>query len=276
MKRPGLVTVAAAVAGGVMTSAWLSATWVLTNGERVSGNIPAHAAMNANVSRARFAVEMSDGTERAIPMDQVAAIEFVGGAPPMTELDKLPAAGHMLALRDGSTLTGRLLDLVNGDLVRWQHASGRGEAIPIRTISRIYLDTESARRVYHYVSTAARAPAGPGVDVRADVAWNDTGLTVDRNEKIKFNPTGQVHWGPESGMISGPEGSPLIKNPGFPLPAMNVGALIGRVATSRAFYIGLGEAPITMPASGRLQLGINDNALTDNSGAFRVEILRGR
>ena len=39
-------------------------------------------------------------------------------------------------------------------------------------------------------------------------------------------------------MISGPEGSTLIKNPGFPVPAMNVGCLIGRVATSRAFFIG--------------------------------------
>ena len=51
---------------------------------------------------------------------------------------------------------------------------------------------------------------------------------------------------------------------------------MGRVATSRAFYIGAGGAPITMPSAGRLLLGINDNELQDNSGAFRVEILRNQ
>jgi hypothetical protein len=77
-------------------------------------------------------------------------------------------------------------------------------------------------------------------------------------------------------MLAGPDGSSVIKNPGFPVPAANVGALIGRVATSRAFYIGAGEGPITMPSAGRLLLGVNDNELQDNSGAFRVEILRNQ
>jgi hypothetical protein len=289
MKRLYFLAVVAIVASGVMMSARVGATWVLTSGERVSGNINQHTDAKTNISRAQFAVGMPDGTEREVPVDQVASIEFVGGDPPMTELAKLPANGHMIALRDGSTLNGRLLNMVNGELVRWMHAGGGTEDVPIRTISRVYMNTENARRIYHYVPPAAQpaAPApgaivagaipdGPGAIVRADVAWNDSGVTVQRNERIKFNPRGQIHWGPESGMISGPEGSPLIKNPGFPLPAMNVGCLIGRVATSRAFYIGAGELPITMPSPGRLLLGVNDNALTDNSGAYRVEIFRNQ
>ena len=289
MRRLFLIASVVVVATGVMATTFASATWVLTSGERVSGNINIHTDEKINIARAKFAVGMSDGTEREVPVDQVASIEFVGGDPPMAELEKLPATGHMLALRDGSTLNGRLLNLINGELVRWMHAGGGTEEFPIRDINRVYMNTDAARRVYHYVPPAGQpatpaaggavpggVPGGPGVIVRADVAWNDTGVSVNRNERIKFNPRGQVHWGPESGMVSGPEGSPLIKNPGFPLPAMNVGCLIGRVSTSRAFYIGTGDALITMPSQGRLLLGINDNALTDNSGAFRVEILRNQ
>ena len=289
MSRLFLIASVVVVATGVMATTFASATWVLTSGERVSGNINIHTDEKINIARAKFAVGMSDGTEREVPVDQVASIEFVGGDPPMAELEKLPATGHMLALRDGSTLNGRLLNLINGELVRWMHAGGGTEEFPIRDINRVYMNTDAARRIYHYVPPAGQpatpaaggavpggVPGGPGVIVRADVAWNDTGVSVNRNERIKFNPRGQVHWGPESGMVSGPEGSPLIKNPGFPLPAMNVGCLIGRVSTSRAFYIGTGDALITMPSQGRLLLGINDNALTDNSGAFRVEILRNQ
>jgi hypothetical protein len=146
------------------------------------------------------------------------------------------------------------------------------------------MNADAARRIYHYTPRSQSAGAagtspmrgGPGVIVRADIQWNDTGLAVSRNERIKFNPRGQIHWGPNADMLAGPDGSSVIKNPGFPVPAANVGALIGRVATSRAFYIGAGEGPITMPSAGRLLLGVNDNELQDNSGAFRVEILRNQ
>ncbi|HKW01350.1 MAG TPA: hypothetical protein VJN96_16115 [Vicinamibacterales bacterium] len=290
MRRLLLIASVVVVATGVMATTFASATWVLTNGQRVSGNINVHTDAKINIARAQFAVGMSDGTEREVPVDQVASIEFVGGDPPMTELEKLPASGHMLAMRDGSTLNGRLTNLINGEFVRWLHAGGSSEDIPIRNISRVYMNTESARRIYHYVPPAAApaaatptpapgslaVPDGPGVIVRADIPWNDTGITVNRNEKVRFKPSGQIRWGANADMLAGPSGSILIKNPGFPVPAMNVGALIGRVATSRAFYIGIGEVPITMPAAGRLLLGVNDNELQDNAGAFRVEILRNQ
>jgi len=293
MKRLCFLAVVIVAASGVLLSARLSArlsaTWVLTSGERVSGNINIHTDEKINIARAKFAVGMPDGSEREVPVDQVASIEFVGGDPPMSELQKLPATGHMLALRDGSTLSGRLINLINGELVRWVHAGGGTEDIAISTINRAYMNADAARRNYHYVASGAApatpapagavpagTPEGPGAIVRADIAWNDTGISVNRNERVKFNPRGEIHWGPDSGMVSGPEGSSIIKNPGFPLPTMNVGCLIGRVATSRAFYIGTGEIPIAMPAAGRLLLGINDNELQDNSGAFRVEILRNQ
>jgi hypothetical protein len=49
-----------------------------------------------------------------------------------------------------------------------------------------------------------------------------------------------------------------------------VGALLGRVGNSAPFGIGTQTQPLPMPASGRLMLGVNDNELADNGGAYTV------
>src|SRR5262245_55831349 len=113
MKRLCFLAVVIVAASGVLLHARLSATWVLTSGESVTGNINIHTDEKINIARAKFAVGMPDGTEREVPVDQVASIEFVGGDPPMSELEKLPSTGHMLAMRDGTTLNGRLINLIN-------------------------------------------------------------------------------------------------------------------------------------------------------------------
>ena len=53
---------------------------------------------------------------------------------------------------------------------------------------------------------------------------------------------------------------------------MGVGGLVGRVGNSAPFPIGSNSSGITMPADGRLMLGVNDDNLNDNSGAFFVRI----
>jgi len=54
-----------------------------------------------------------------------------------------------------------------------------------------------------------------------------------------------------------------------------VGALIGRVGNNgKPFAIGMQTQPLPMPASGRLFLGVNDNELGDNSGAFTVIVTK--
>ena len=54
---------------------------------------------------------------------------------------------------------------------------------------------------------------------------------------------------------------------------MGVGGLVARVGNSAPFPIGSNTNGITMPADGRLMLGVNDDIL-DNSGAFYVQINR--
>ncbi len=57
---------------------------------------------------------------------------------------------------------------------------------------------------------------------------------------------------------------------------MPAGGLIGKVGNSAPFPIGSNSQPITMPADGRLMLGVNDNEIGDNSGAFSVVVTKTR
>ena len=52
------------------------------------------------------------------------------------------------------------------------------------------------------------------------------------------------------------------------------GALIGRIGTGEPFLIGTITQPIPMPGIGRLMIGINDDQLGDNSGAYSVVVTR--
>ena len=63
----------------------------------------------------------------------------------------------------------------------------------------------------------------------------------------------------------------------YPVTAMGVGGLIARVQpNNQPFPIGSNQERIRMPASGFLQLGVNDDNFEDNSGSYRVQIRRER
>jgi hypothetical protein len=275
------------VAFGVAASArpmFARATWVLTTGERISGNINIHTNEKINVARGQFAVGTDNGQETQVRVDQVAVIEFVAGAPSNAELQTLPANGHLIAMRDGATHEGRLLDLINGELVRWLYPGDRSEDIPISLVSRVYMNTDAARRVYNYTPSAApdrqrpgglrpggpTIPNGPGTAVTGNTPWTDTGVAVQRGNQVRFTASGQVRWSIEADALAGPDGSDKIKNPAFPVPNANVGMLIGRIGNGRAFPIGSLQSPIVMPDNGKLYLGINDVKFDDNAGGFRV------
>ena len=108
------------------------------------------------------------------------------------------------------------------------------------------------------------------VIVSGDVDWNDTGLDVRAGQSVYFEATGQVRWGKDR--RDGPAGernSP--SNPNRPMGNRNAAALIGRIGNDM-FFIGDDAGPVRIRNSGRLQLGINDDVLTDNSGNFRVVV----
>lgn len=57
------------------------------------------------------------------------------------------------------------------------------------------------------------------------------------------------------------------------MPAVNAGALIGRVGNSQPFGIG-DQASVPMPFDGILFLAVNDDERSDNSGEFVVSLTR--
>jgi hypothetical protein len=108
------------------------------------------------------------------------------------------------------------------------------------------------------------------VSVAATTQWTDSGVEVRPGQTIYVEASGQVRWGRDR--RDGPEGennSPY--NAGRPLPNRPGAALIGRVGGD-VFFIGGDRGPIRMRSGGRLQFGINDEYLEDNSGSFRVTV----
>ncbi len=131
------------------------------------------------------------------------------------------------------------------------------------------------------------------VVVPADQDWTDTGLDVRRDDEFTFKGKGEItlQMG-NPGAACGPEGMDILSSQ-QPIPDKNTGALIGKVVQLigirkdektgeevrdeivEMFYIGR-EGRISMPTSGRLYIGINENVVKDNGGEFKVDVFKPR
>ncbi|MEO8480883.1 MAG: hypothetical protein ABI634_01665 [Acidobacteriota bacterium] len=297
MRRAGMVIVGALAA--VSTVAALErATFLLTNGERISGDVVFHTEARTNIraDKNEFNLKVNSGVEMPIPFAQVVAIDFAGGTPSAAELAALPVNGHLLSLRSGETRQGTLVDLVNGDTVRFKNITdGQVTNVPISEVRRVFLRTDRVREVYNLpaggAQTADAAPVAPipatpstaanrrgsngnatTVTVRGAVPWTDTGVTVRRGQTVRFDVSG----GPvfiNRTLTSGPAGVGGTRA-GTPLESAQNGAVIGKVGTGQPFLIGTNSGDIRMDGTGKLMIGINDDVFDDNSGSFQVVITR--
>jgi len=270
-------------AAGYALAASERATFILTDGERKSGPVVFHTQSRENLINGYLNLGADNGKEQTFPVDQVAVIDFVGGAPPAAELQALPPSGHLLAMRNGQTEQGRFVNLIGGNTVRWTDQNGTERDIPIREVSRIYLNPQSARTAFNYTGPSAavgtsgqqQAAAAPGeVRVLANQPWTATGLYVRKGERIAFRTTGEINFGRSPGQTANADGNDQLRNRSYPVASMPVGGLIGKVGASAPFPIGSNAQPITMPADGVLMLGINDTDVSDNSGYFSVVVTR--
>lgn len=191
------------------------------------------------------------------------------------------ALADTLVLRSGRRVEGRLVG-VRGDTVEFEERRGWSGARRLARydradVQRIELDEEeglSDRDRYDEDEPSGR-PRGlreREVNVTAMDAWTDTGVDVRSGQSVYFSASGRVSWGPGRRDDPGGEmGSP--RNPNRPIPGRPAAALIGRVGEGNdVFFIGKDEGPIRMRSSGRLYLGVNDDHLPDNTGAFRVTV----
>jgi hypothetical protein len=247
-------------------SAQEAATIVLRSGERVSGQLIDHGGAGFTMS--------IGGANRTIPTGEVALVEFGGGSTALSNdmAARLNNGQHVVVLKNGQTIAGNFYDI--------------GGTTPLR----ITVDTDSGRRdftssevgriylapVGGSAGTAGAQPGAPGsVVVVANQAWTPTGLIVRRGETLTFQTTGEVQLSGDGNDKAHSAGAYSQRRPGAgaPLPPELAGALVARIGNGQAFAIG-NSTTVTMPADGQLFLGVNDDALGDNSGQFNVSIQR--
>jgi hypothetical protein len=287
-----------ACAAGVAFAAH-PATFILRNGDRVSGELTYKGGTSYTLNGQDYA------------SDNIALIEFVPGDPPAAELSQIPTVDnnpseherHVFVTRSGEVIFGKIYSISpDGNSITYDRREGGRQDISTDQLARVYVNPAGARQVYNNVMRAASPVATSGVvpggiSVNANQPWTDTGLTVNKGERISFissgtiqiapgtnqsapgaNPRGRSRRGADQGdaLTATPDGSAAanVSRANYPVPAMATGGLIGRVGNGAAFPIGSNQQPITMPAAGRLYLGINDDIVADNSGAFSVSVRR--
>lgn len=193
-------------------------------------------------------------------------------------LGSVAALADTLVLRSGRSYTGELISVRNGQM-EFRTDRGRTERFDIDEVDRIEFsgrgrsrDDRETLREDDSLSPNER-PTGlreREVDVQAADGWVRTGIELRDGQDLWFESRGEVRWGP--GRKDGPGGeggSP--RNPGRPMPSRAAASLIGKIGENGGpFFIGNDKGPIRVRGRGTLFLGINDDYLQDNSGAFRV------
>src|SRR5215510_956292 len=101
VRRLIISTAALLVLSSLSARAIERATFILTSGERKSGEVVFHTESRRNLIDNHLNLGVGGGREETFPEDQVAVIDFSGGDPSANELAQLPASGHFLVLRDG-------------------------------------------------------------------------------------------------------------------------------------------------------------------------------
>src|SRR5262249_35401034 len=146
LRRAISTGVLVACAGLYAFAANQRATFILTDGERKSGQIVFHGDQRENLINGYLNLSNDNGgPEFTFPIGQVAVVDFVGGRPQQTELSQLPDSGHFLMLRSGQSQPGTFVNMIGGDTLMWRNQAGDTQQYALADVSRIYLNPESAR-----------------------------------------------------------------------------------------------------------------------------------
>jgi len=264
-----------ALAMAVPAGAQVGASFVLRSGERLSGNL---VDMGASGLEAYV-----NGQTRRWPLSQVAVLDFVGTTTfPSGELDQ-SGGEHLLVLRNGQLIKGRLVDVAGTNPKKITFATGgSNHDYTSNDIARIYFTRPGSANVggtTRGTTTDGLAPASGRVRVPGSAGWVNTGVMVSQGQQITFNSTGEVRLSTASDDVAAPAGSKKGRYAtAAPIPSVLAGALIGRIGNGVPFAIG-NQASIAAPGTGVLWLAVNDDGLGDNAGEFGVDVTvtgRGR
>jgi len=285
MIRRLLLTVTAAFAAVALVRGATDVTFVMKNGERISGTFSYNHTDHYQL--------LVNGQQRDFPSDDIALIEFGAGDPAAAEVAQLPTVNdppelerHTIVLKSGEITRGKIWDF-QGDRVIMDIHPGDRRTYNMADIARLYISAPGSRALFANGATpqvAGRFRRGQGaaggprtapitVSVPATQRVVDSGIVVNQGDRVWFTVQGQIYMAPNQQV--GPDGVPnSTGRKDNPLPSANSGALIGMIGNNTRFAIGANTEPIVMPATGRLSLSINDDKLSDNRDAFTVTIQR--
>jgi hypothetical protein len=256
-------------------------TALLRGGERVTGRFD-------GIANGLVHIDVSDTDERKIPLGDVALIDLVGAAQglPETELREARGDDHLLLLKSGAASKGHLVTIEGSErdknnpqptTVVFRTTAGEERRVRLSEVGRLYLGrypgaaADSAAPAP--TTTVTTAGQSGGVTVNANQRWTATGITVAKGQQVRFDSSGEVQLSTDPSDTAATAGSKMGRRlSAGPLPGQLAGALIGRVGNGQAFGIGNQSDPLTMPAAGVLYLGVNDDNVDDNRGAFTVTV----
>lgn len=277
-QRVAIATAFAASLGlTTLAAADQQVTALLRNGERITGLFDGY---NNN----QVYVDVSATDERKIPVGDVVLLDFVGGAQglPETELSQARGDDHVLLLKSGNATKGRLVSVEGTDrdpTLLFRTSSGEERRVRFSEVGRLYLgrypgaapaDSSAPTAATTTVTTAGQSG---GVTVNASQPWTPTGITVAKGQQVRFEASGEVQLSTDGNDTAVTAGSKMGRRlSAGPMPGQLAGALIGRVGNGQAFGIGNQAGPLSMPAAGMLYLGVNDDNVDDNRGAFTVTV----
>lgn len=245
------------------------ATVVLKSGQRQTGEL-------LDLNGSSFVLRIN-GQEQSFSKSDVVAVEYPGAAPNPDAQARAGAGRPVVVMRNGEIIEGRMADLsgTRPQKLTIEMSGGGTREVMVPEVAAAYFGPTSPQAV----ATTGQAAqpgvgAGTSITVPANQPWTDTGISVSRGERIVFSGSGDINFAEGPGKSSGVGGSPLGAGGKLPVGNAPLGALIGRVGTGTPFLIGSNPSPITMPANGRLLLGVNDEHFPDNSGNYTVSIQR--
>lgn len=111
------------------------------------------------------------------------------------------------------------------------------------------------------------------VTVPGNVKWKNTGIRVQQGTRLYISASGTITWAADripDWTIVGPNGSSPPDNEDFPIPQAGIGSLVMRIGNVK-YTVGANKS-IEAKESGTIELMVNDDILTDNSGSFTVNI----
>ena len=279
-----LVLTAVWLAIGVMAAAQQDrATVQMRDGSKIEGRI------DGIDPEGELVVRVSQNEQRRLPLGSVALIDRVGGASglPDTEMREAVGSQHLLLLKNGSSIKGRLVAIRGGEgsanenqprTYVFHSSDGREQTFGPDQVARVYLGTYPFAAITGNASGASDLASGnysPGAfRVPANGGWVNTGIRVRRGENVSFDTSGEVQLSESRSDRAQAAGTPRTASRA-PLPNVNAGALIGRVGNSQPFGIG-NQTSVPMPFDGILYLAVNDDERSDNAGEFVVSIRRTR